>query len=47
MYKLKNLAEFYVRMMNKEFYKYGDKLEFVHTQEVFEENSQKMLDFIT
>ena len=46
MYKLKNLAEFYVRMMNKEFYKYGDKLEFVHTQEVFEENSQKMLDFI-
>ena len=46
MYKLKNLAEFYVRMINKEFYKYGDKLEFVHTQEVFEENSQKMLDFI-
>ena len=46
MYKIKNLAEFYTRMINKEFYKYGDKLEFVHTQEVFEENSQKMLDFI-
>ena len=24
MYKLKNLAEFYTRMINKEFYKYGD-----------------------
>ena len=29
MYKIKNLAEFYTRMINKEFYKYGDKLEFV------------------
>ena len=46
MYKLKNLAEFYTRMINKEFYKYGDKLEFVHTKEVFEENSQKLLEFI-
>ena len=27
MYKLKNLAEFYKRMIDKEFYKYGDKLE--------------------
>ena len=46
MYKLKNLSEFYTRMINKEFYKYGDKLEFVHTREAFEENSQKLLDFM-
>ena len=46
MYKLKNLSEFYKRMINKEFYKYGDKLEFIHTREVFEENSQKLLDFL-
>ena len=46
MYKLKNVSEFYTRMINKEFYKYGDKLEFVHTKESFEENSQKLLDFL-
>lgn len=46
MYKLKNLAEFYTRMMNKEFYKYGDKLEFIHTKEMFEENSQGLLEFV-
>lgn len=46
MYKLKNLAEFYTRMMNKEFYKYGDKLEFIHTKEMFEENSQGLLEFL-
>lgn len=46
MYKLKNLAEFYTRMMNKEFYKYGDKLEFIHTKEMFEENSQELLEFL-
>ena len=31
MYKIKSLSEFYTRMMNKEFYKYGDKLEFIHS----------------
>lgn len=46
MYKLKNLAEFYIRMMNNEFYKYGDKLEFIHTREMFEENSQGLLEFL-
>ena len=46
MYKLKNLAEFYGHMINKEFYKYGDKLEFVHTKEMFEQESQGLLDFI-
>ena len=46
MYKIKNLAEFYTRMMNQEFYRYGEKLQFVHTEDAFEENSQKILNFI-
>lgn len=46
MYKLKNLAEFYNRMIIHEFYKYGDKLEFIHKKEVFSEESQKLLDFV-
>ena len=46
MYKLKNLADFYRNVINKEFYKYGDKLEFVHTKEMFEQESQGLLDFI-
>ena len=46
MYKIKNLAEFYKLMINKEFYRYGDKLEFIHKKEMFDENSQGILDFI-
>ena len=46
MYKLKNLAEFYLRMINKEFYRYGDKLEFIHTKEMFDKNSQGLLEFL-
>lgn len=46
MYKIKNLAEFYNRMINQEFYRYGDKLEFIHRKEVFTEDSQKLLEFI-
>lgn len=46
MYKLKNLAEFYNRMINQEFYKYGDKLEFKHRKEAFSEDSQKLLEII-
>ena len=45
-YKIKNLAEFYTRMLNKEFYKYGDKLQFTHTIEMFEEESRPLLEFI-
>ena len=37
MYKIKNLAEFYSRMINQEFYKYGDKLEFIHREDMFTE----------
>lgn len=46
MYKLKNLAEFYKLMVNKEFYRYGDKLEFVHTKEIFAKESQELLEFL-
>ena len=46
MYKLKDLTEFYTRMTNNEYAKYGDKLEFIHNRENFEENSKDILDFI-
>ena len=46
MYKIKNLSGFYTRMLEKEFYKYGDKLQFVHTREMFEEGSKELLDFL-
>lgn len=46
MYKIKNLAEFYTRVINKEFYRYGEKLQFVHTEDAFEEDSRKILGFI-
>ena len=46
MYKLKNLVDFYKAMINKEVYKYGDKLEFLHIQEMFDKESQQLLNFI-
>ena len=46
MYKIKNLAQFYTLMNNKEFYRYGEKLQFVHTEDAFKEESKKLLDFI-
>ena len=46
MYKLKDLTEFYTRMTNNEYAKYGDKLEFIHNRENFEESSKDILDFI-
>lgn len=46
MYKIKDLSEFYTRMLEKESYKYGEKLEFIHTREMFEEESKPLLDFI-
>ena len=46
MYKIKDLSEFYTRMARNEFYKYGDKLEFVHTRENFTEKSKPLLDFV-
>lgn len=46
MYKIKNLSEFYTRMINNEFYKYGEKLQFVHNEAEFDEDSQGLLNFI-
>ena len=46
MYKLKDLTEFYTRMINNEYYKYGDKLEFVHSKENFAAEEQDLLEFI-
>ncbi len=46
MYKIKDLPEFYTRMANHEYFKYGEKLEFVHDRENFETESQPLLDFI-
>lgn len=46
MYRIKDLSEFYTRMLNKQTYKYGEKLEFIHDIEVFEEDSKKLLQFI-
>lgn len=46
MYKIKDLSEFYTRMMEKEFYKYGEKLQFIHIPEMFEEKSKPLLDFV-
>lgn len=46
MYKIKDLSEFYTRMLEREIYKYGEKLEFIHTKEMFQEESKPLLDFI-
>lgn len=46
MYKIKDLTEFYTRMVTNDFYKYGDKLEFLHSKENFTDDSQKILDFM-
>ena len=46
MYKIKDLTEFYDKMMNGEKFKYGNKLEFIHTREAFIKEDQELLDFI-
>ncbi len=46
MYKIKDLSEFYTRMIEREFYKYGEKLQFIHTPEVFQTESIPLLEFI-
>ncbi len=45
MYKIKNIPDFYDRMQNNENYKYGLKLEFIHSREAFEKESIRLLDF--
>ena len=46
MYKLKNLSEFYDNMLYERVHRYGNKLEFIHTQDAFEENSKPILNYI-
>ena len=46
MYKIKDLEEFYTRMKNKDYYKYGEKLTLVHNPEFFDEEYRPLLDFI-
>lgn len=46
LYKLKNLVDFYDRMLNKEAFKYGAKLNFVHTESAFTADSLPLLHFI-
>ena len=46
MYKIKDLEEFYTRMKNKDYYKYGEKLTLVHNSEFFDEEYRPLLDFI-
>ena len=45
-YKLKKLPEFYDRMLKNENYKYGSKLEFIHNEKAFEEESIPLLHYI-
>ena len=46
LYKVKSLPEFYDRFINKENFKYGSKLEFVHERERFSEEDRGILDFV-
>ena len=46
LYKLKNLPEFFERMLSNETYKYGAKLEFVHDKSSFREEYISLLNFI-
>lgn len=45
-YRIKNLIEFYDRMMKKEVYKYGTKLEFQHIKENFDKEDESTLQFL-
>lgn len=46
LYRIKNLPEFYERMQKQEKYQYGSKLEFIHKEEAFSEESLPLLHFI-
>lgn len=46
LYVLKSLPEFYDRMINEEYYQYGTKLAFKHTEEAFEQDSLKLLNYV-
>ena len=44
MYKIKDFVEFYTRMVTKDYHRYGEKLEFLHTRENFTTDSQELLE---
>ncbi len=46
MYKIKNFSEFYDAMFYKRSYRYGAQLQFIHTKEIFTDDSQKLLEFV-
>ena len=46
LYKIKSLPEFFERMLNKEEYKYGSNLEFIHNKNVFKKEDRPLLDFV-
>lgn len=46
LYKLKDITEFYDKMVKKEIYRYGAKLEFIHEEASFLEESKPILKFI-
>ncbi len=45
-YRIKSLTEFYERMLKNELYKYGTKLEFIHTEEAFSKEDEKLLNYV-
>ncbi len=46
LYKLRDLVEFYNRMMNKERYKYGAKLDIIHEEDTFRKEDKPLLEFL-
>lgn len=46
LYKIKNLSEFYDKMLNHETYQYGVKLNLIHSEEAFEKETLPILSFL-
>lgn len=46
LYKLKDITDFYDKMINKKAYRYGAKLNFIHEETSFSEEAKPMLNFI-
>ena len=46
LYKIKSFPEFFDRFINREVYKYGSSLEFLHERDAFLPEDRKLLDFI-
>ena len=46
LYKIKDLPDFYEKMLNHEVYQYGAKLKFLHEEDSFEQQSKPILSFL-